>query len=66
MGPGLGRTREICNLVEHILDAYEGALVLDADALYDWDMLVVLIKMLCEMVILSLHIQWKKNFHIVS
>ena len=34
MGPGLGRTREICNLVEHILDAYEGALVLDADALY--------------------------------
>lgn len=34
MGPGLGRTCEICNLVEHILDAYEGALVLDADALY--------------------------------
>lgn len=34
MGPGLGRTREICNLVEHILDAYEGVLVLDADALY--------------------------------
>lgn len=34
MGPGLGRTREICDLVEHILDAYEGALVLDADALY--------------------------------
>jgi len=34
MGPGLGRTREICDLVDHILDAYEGALVLDADALY--------------------------------
>lgn len=34
MGPGLCRTREICDLVDHILDAYEGALVLDADALY--------------------------------
>ena len=34
MGPGLGRTREICDLVDHILEAYEGALVLDADALY--------------------------------
>ena len=34
MGPGLGRTHENCDLVDHILDAYEGALVLDADALY--------------------------------
>ena len=34
MGPGLGRTREICDLVNYILAAYEGALVLDADALY--------------------------------
>ena len=34
MGPGLGRIHENCDLVDHILDAYEGALVLDADALY--------------------------------
>ncbi|MDU3475341.1 MAG: NAD(P)H-hydrate epimerase, partial [Veillonella sp.] len=34
MGPGLGRTCEIPILVDNILDAYEGALVLDADALY--------------------------------
>ena len=40
MGPGLGPLREICDLVDHILEAYEGALVLDADALYAWDMLV--------------------------
>ena len=34
VGPGLGRTGEICDLVDYILNAYEGALVLDADALY--------------------------------
>ena len=32
MGPGLGRTREICDLVDHILEAYEGAF---ADAVFN-------------------------------
>lgn len=34
MGPGLGRTSDIPNFVDSILDSYEGPLVLDADALY--------------------------------
>ena len=34
MGPGLGRTSDIPDFVDSILDSYEGPLVLDADALY--------------------------------
>ena len=34
MGPGLGRTCDIPDFVDSILDSYEGPLVLDADALY--------------------------------
>ena len=34
MGPGLGRTSDIPDFVNSILDSYEGPLVLDADALY--------------------------------
>ncbi len=34
MGPGLGRTSDIPDFVDSILDSYEGLLVLDADALY--------------------------------
>ena len=34
IGPGLGRTIDIPNLVNHVIDCYEGALVIDADALY--------------------------------
>ena len=33
MGPGLGRTSDIPDFVDSILDSYEGPLVLDADAL---------------------------------
>ena len=34
IGPGLGRTIDIPDLVNHVIDCYEGALVIDADALY--------------------------------
>lgn len=34
LGPGLGRTCDIPDFVDSILDSYEGPLVLDADALY--------------------------------
>ena len=34
MGPGLGRTSDIPDFIDSILDSYEGPLVLDADALY--------------------------------
>ena len=34
MGPGLGRTCDVPDFVDSILDSYEGPLVLDADALY--------------------------------
>ena len=34
MGPGLGRTSDIPDFVDSIIDSYEGPLVLDADALY--------------------------------
>lgn len=34
IGPGLGRTIDISDLVNHVIDCYEGALVIDADALY--------------------------------
>ena len=34
IGPGLGRTIDIPDLVTHVIDCYEGALVIDADALY--------------------------------
>ena len=34
IGPGLGRTIDIPDLVNHVIDSYEGALVIDADALY--------------------------------
>ena len=34
IGPGLGRTIDIPDLVAHVIDCYEGALVIDADALY--------------------------------
>lgn len=34
IGPGLGRTTDIPDLVNHVIDCYEGALVIDADALY--------------------------------
>ena len=34
VGPGLGRTIDIPDLVNHVIDCYEGALVIDADALY--------------------------------
>ena len=34
IGPGLGRTIDILDLVNHVIDCYEGALVIDADALY--------------------------------
>ena len=34
IGPGLGRTIDIPDLVNHIIDCYEDALVIDADALY--------------------------------
>ena len=34
MGPGLGRTSDIPDFVDSILDSYEDPLVLDADALY--------------------------------
>ena len=37
MGPGLGRTSDIPDFVDSILDSYEGPLVLDADALYALD-----------------------------
>lgn len=34
IGPGLGRTTDITDVVNHVIDCYEGALVIDADALY--------------------------------
>ena len=34
IGPGLGRTTDIPDLVNHVIDCYEGSLVIDADALY--------------------------------
>ncbi|MBS5337051.1 MAG: NAD(P)H-hydrate dehydratase [Veillonella sp.] len=34
IGPGLGRTIDIPDLVNHVIDCYEGGLVIDADALY--------------------------------
>lgn len=34
IGPGLGRTTDIPDVVNHVIDCYEGALVIDADALY--------------------------------
>jgi len=34
IGPGLGRIIDIPDLVNHVIDCYEGALVIDADALY--------------------------------
>ncbi|MFR6483047.1 MAG: hypothetical protein ACLUPK_08355 [Veillonella sp.] len=34
MGPGLGRTREICDLVDHIIRSLRRSISLDADALY--------------------------------
>lgn len=34
IGPGLGRTIDIPDLVNHVIDCYEVALVIDADALY--------------------------------
>ncbi|WP_303940728.1 NAD(P)H-hydrate dehydratase [Veillonella infantium] len=34
IGPGLGRTIDIPDLVNYVIDCYEGALVIDADALY--------------------------------
>ena len=34
IGPGLSRTIDIPDLVNHVIDCYEGALVIDADALY--------------------------------
>ena len=34
IGPGLGRTIDIPDLVNHVIDCYEGALAIDADALY--------------------------------
>ena len=34
IGPGLGRTTDIPDVVNQAIDSYEGALVIDADALY--------------------------------
>ena len=34
IGPGLGRTTDILDVVNQAIDTYEGALVIDADALY--------------------------------
>ena len=34
IGPGLGRTTDIPDVVNRAIDSYEGALVIDADALY--------------------------------
>lgn len=34
IGPGLGRTKDIPDVVNQAIDSYEGALVIDADALY--------------------------------
>ena len=34
IGPGLGRTTDIPDVVNQVIDSYEGALVIDADALY--------------------------------
>ena len=34
IGPGLGRTTDIPDVVNHTINTYEGALVIDADALY--------------------------------
>ena len=34
IGPGLGRTTDIPDIVNQAIDSYEGALVIDADALY--------------------------------
>lgn len=34
IGPGLGRASDISDVVNHTIDTYEGALVIDADALY--------------------------------
>ena len=34
MGPGLGRTMRYSDLVNQVIDCCEGALVIDADALY--------------------------------